>query len=105
MDENREETEKRDKRLDNLKRDAGPGRPKGQRNYATIYREALVKLAEANGTDAETLETEILSKGIVNARKGDYAFYRDILDRLHGKPMQRTEITGEMTSKVISVDE
>lgn len=74
---------------------AGGGRPLGQRNYATIYREALIKLASLNDKSPEELENEILSSGILNARKGDYRFYKDILDRLHGTPVQKTELTGK----------
>lgn len=90
---NREKTDKRDKRLDNLKRDAGPGRPLGQRNYATIYRAALIKLAEINKKTPEELEDEILSKGLLSARNGDYRFYKDLQDRLHGTAVQKTDIT------------
>ena len=68
------------------------GRPKGQRNYATIYKEALIKLAELNETDPDSLENEILSKGITLARKGDYRFYKDLLDRLHGEPEQNINL-------------
>ena len=71
------------------------GRPLGQRNYATIYREALIKLAEINGKEPEELENEILSNALLSARKGDYRFYKDILDRLFGTPVQKTELTGK----------
>lgn len=67
------------------------GRPLGQRNYATIYREALIKLATLNDKSPEELENEILSSGILNARKGDYRFYKDILDRTYGMPVQKIE--------------
>lgn len=97
MEENNEKIT--DKRLDNLKEPWKPGqsgnpegRPKGQRNYATIYREALIKLAEMNGMDAEQMETDILLKGLAGARKGDYRFYKDLLDRLHGQPVKKTEL-------------
>ena len=90
-----------DKRLKNLKppfkkgQSGNPnGRPKGQKNYATLYREALLKLAELNDKDFDELELEIISKGLTEAHKGNYTFYRDVLDRLHGKPAQRTELTG-----------
>jgi len=79
----------------NLKTDAGPGRPKGQRNYATIYRQGLYKLAELNGIEPDELEEKIMQKGIKKALNGDLGFYKDMQDRLHGKPMQRTEITGK----------
>lgn len=69
------------------------GRPLGQRNYATIYREALIKLAELNGKAPDELENEILSNALLSARKGDYRFYKDVLDRLYGTATNNTDIT------------
>lgn len=80
------------------------GRPLGQRNYATIYREALIKLATLNDKSPEELENEILSSGILNARKGDYRFYKDILDRLHGTPVQRQEIDGNLNINGVEIN-
>lgn len=77
----------------NLKTDAGPGRPKGQRNYATIYREALIKLATMNNMEPEAMETDILLKGLASARKGDYRFWKDIHDRIHGTATQVVDST------------
>lgn len=69
------------------------GRPNGQRNYATIYREALLILADKNSTTPERFEAEMVANGAVLARKGNYKFYKDILDRIHGTPVSRTDIT------------
>ena len=71
------------------------GRPLGQRNYATLYREALLKLAEINKKTPIELENEIVSNALLAARKGDYRFYKDILDRLYGTPVNHTELTGK----------
>lgn len=95
----------KDKRLKNLEKgtwekgeSGNPnGRPKGQRNYATIYREALIKLAELNNKTPEELENEILATGLKNAHKGNYAFYKDVLDRLHGTALQKNETKTEVT--------
>ena len=94
---------KTDKRLENLNPpwkagEPSPnpsGRPLGQRNYATIYKEALIKLAKLNDKEPEELEDEILSNALLSARKGDYRFYKDILDRLYGTPINKTEMTGK----------
>lgn len=64
------------------------GRPKGQRNYATLYRIALQKIGEARDMTPEQVEEELHQSGLDKALKGDYAFYRDTLDRLHGRPAQ-----------------
>lgn len=71
------------------------GRPLGQRNYATIYKEAMQILADKNATTPEQLEAEMIANAAVLARKGDFRFYKDILDRIHGSPVSRTELTGK----------
>lgn len=64
------------------------GRRQGQRNYATIYRLALEKIADAKGMSADDIEMAIVMKGVEKALKGDYKFSENILDRIHGKPVQ-----------------
>lgn len=68
------------------------GRPKGQRDYATIYKEALLKLAELNKKTPEELENELVASGFAQAKK-DFRFYKDIQDRLHGTAIQKSDIT------------
>jgi hypothetical protein len=68
------------------------GRTEGQRNYSTIYREALLKLAATNNKEPDDIELEIVSKGLLNARSGDYRFYKDVLDRLHGTATQKADV-------------
>lgn len=70
------------------------GRPKGQRNYATIYREALIKIGESRNMTPEEIEEEIEKVGLAKALDGDFAFQKDIKDRLHGKPSQSLELSG-----------
>lgn len=92
-----------DKRLKNLKPawkkgDPSPnptGRKLGQRDYATIYKEALIKLGALNNKTPLDIEDEIHSVGILNARKGDYKFYKDVLDRLHGQAVNTEQIVGD----------
>jgi hypothetical protein len=91
-----------DKRLANLRpawkqgQSGNPsGRPMGQKNYSTLYRDALSKLAKANNLDPDELELEMVSNALLYARKGDYRFYKDVMDRLHGKAVQRNEVKGQ----------
>jgi len=44
-----------------------------------------LKLAQLNGKEPAELELELISKGIMSARGGDYRFYKDVLDRIHGQ--------------------
>lgn len=62
------------------------GRPKGQRNYATIYREALRKIGETKDMTPEEVEDLLARSGLHKALKGDYKFYEDTMNRIHGKP-------------------
>jgi hypothetical protein len=68
------------------------GRPKGSRNYKTLFREAYVGIAKdlKLGKDPDALLVEILKRGIKEALKGNYPFYKDIMDRLYGKPKSET---------------
>jgi hypothetical protein len=70
----------------NLSKTGGPGRPKGQRNYATIYRDALQRIAEANDKTPEEIETMMEEVGLKQALKGNHAFWKDVRDRIHGLP-------------------
>jgi len=96
-----EETEKKaQNKLDNLipwkKGDPSPnpkGRPVGQRNYATIYKAALKKIAESQNMTPEEFEDIIVQSGLKNALK-DYRFYKDMNDRLHGPPKQDIGLGG-----------
>lgn len=72
------------------------GKPRGQRDYATLYREALIKFAEKNSENPLDIENDILIKGLSSARKGDYRFYKDVLDRLYGQPKQPQEHSGSV---------
>lgn len=80
------------------------GRPLGQKNYATLYKEALIKLAKLNDKEPDELELELISKGIMNARSGDYRFYKDVLDRLLGTAVQKTEIDGNLQINGVEIN-
>lgn len=68
-----------------------PGRKEGSRNFATIYRAALQKVAEANDQTLDDVEDDLVKVAIDRARKGDFKFYQDLMDRLNGKAVVRTE--------------
>ncbi len=92
------ETKKKTKKEDNLipikkgERLNPNGRPKGQRNYATIYREALIKIGETKGMTPEEVEDELSRVGLDQALKGNPKFYQDVQDRVHGKPKQSIDM-------------
>lgn len=71
------------------------GRTVGTKNFATLYKEALIKLAKMNDKDPAELELEIISRGLKEARSGPYPFYKDLQDRLHGKAPESFNIQHE----------
>jgi hypothetical protein len=70
------------------------GRPKGARNYRTLFREAYMTIAKdlRLGKDRDVLLIEILKRGIKEALKGNYPFYKNIMDRLYGRPKSETNV-------------
>lgn len=64
------------------------GRPKGSRDFKTIYREALIKLAQTEKLDPDSLEVDIVKNALNKAKGGDIRFYQDTMDRIHGKAVQ-----------------
>jgi hypothetical protein len=68
------------------------GRPKGRRNFSTIFYDALENLAKKNNMEPDQLETEIVEKALLSARKGDARFYKDLMDRVHGTAIQRQDV-------------
>ena len=72
----------------------GPGRPQGSLDFKTKFYKVIDKLAEQNNITAEEVEEQLLLVGYKKAKDGDYSFYRDLMDRIHGKPIQKNELTG-----------
>jgi hypothetical protein len=71
------------------------GKPKGSRNYKALFREAYKHIAKdlRLGKDPDVLLVEILKRGIKEALKGNYPFYKDIMGRLYGKPKSEASVS------------
>lgn len=69
------------------------GYPKGQRHYKTIFREALKRIAEKQGCDTVDVEDAIHVKAIEKAIKGDFFFYKELNERIHGKVVEKMDVT------------
>jgi hypothetical protein len=51
----------------------------------------MIILADKNATTPDVLEAEMIANAAILARKGDYRFYKDIMDRRHGMAVSRSE--------------
>jgi hypothetical protein len=69
------------------------GRPVGSKSYETKRREAIIELAKRNKTTPEEIELMIHLKGIGEALKGSFQFYKDDMDRVYGQATQKHDIT------------
>jgi len=88
----------KDKRLKNLKKPWKPGQsgnpkglPKGRKNFKTLFNEAIRKIAEEKKLPIDDPEREMVVKAVVEALKGNYQYYRDIMDRNYGRPSEKDD--------------
>lgn len=68
------------------------GRPPNTKNFSTIFREAVKKIAEAQGIEEAEVEYDLVIKAISEAKKGKYQYHKDIFDRVYGQAEQRHEV-------------
>ena len=69
------------------------GRPKGSKDFYTDFKNAIKQIKDKN-TGEELTETHIIKIGLEKMLKGDARFeglYKDLMDRVYGKPMQKQE--------------
>lgn len=71
------------------------GYAKGQRHYKTIFREALKRIAQQQGCDPVDVEDAIHVKAIEKAIKGDFFFYKELNERVHGKVKEYMDVTSD----------
>ena len=74
------------------------GRPKGKRNFRTIFDES-VKMAKEEakkkGQDLGDVEVRLVKRAVIEALKGNYKHFSYLMDRLHGKAKQSIEHSSE----------
>ena len=73
------------------------GRPIGRRDFYTVQKEAIIKLAKELGENPQEVEVLIVEMGIRKALEGDYKFYEDFMNRTFGKvPDQHLNLNMKM---------
>lgn len=75
----------------------GPGHPMGVRNWQTIYWQAIKRLAKRNNSDPDDLDLDLVEKGILEARKGNFIFWKEIKEANFGKVKDQIEHSGNLT--------
>jgi hypothetical protein len=72
------------------------GRPVGSKNNKTFveyFDEICEEIAEQNKMAVEDVKKIIYKVGYAKAKEGNYQFYKDMLDRVHGKAEEHHDIT------------
>ena len=62
------------------------GRPLGTRNFITDFDEAVGEIAEEEGITLSEAKKTLIKKAYEQAKKGNFPFYKDIVDRYYGAP-------------------
>lgn len=76
-----------------VKGNPGGGRPSGSLDFKTKFENFITKLAESNKMKPEEIDEQLFAVAYKKAKEGDYQFYRDIHDRLYGKPTSPIDVT------------
>ena len=57
------------------------GRPKGVRDWKTDFNEAIKLVAKQTGRTESEIRMEFLARGIAEGRKGNFNFWKEIVER------------------------
>ncbi len=67
------------------------GRPVGSLDFKTKFEIFLNKLAKQNDMSPQEIDEQLFAVAYKKAKEGDYQFWRDVHDRVYGKPLQKNE--------------
>lgn len=68
------------------------GKKEGSRNFSTIFDEVIEKISKKEGIEITEAESALIKKAYEEAKRGNFNYYRDIMDRKYGKVKERKEI-------------
>ena len=71
----------------------GGGKPIGSKSFSTLFDEAIKKIVKEKKLPITNPEVDLVVKAIVEALKGNYVYYRDIMDRRYGQPTKPIDFT------------
>lgn len=72
------------------------GRPVGSLDFKTKWYKMIDKIATQNNLTPEEIDEQLLLVGYKKAKDGDYSFYRDAMDRIHGKAEQTLKVDADI---------
>lgn len=72
----------------------GGGRPPGSKNFFTDFDEVIDEIAKSNNITQSEARKILLKKAYIEAKDGNFNFYKDIADRYYGKVKESVEVEG-----------
>jgi len=91
----------KEKRLKNLrppfkkgeKPPKGVGRPTGSEDFKTKMLKAVDYIAKNSNSTPDQVWDKFYASGLTNGMKGNFPFFKEVVERLHGVVTQKTDIT------------
>jgi len=80
------------------------GKPKGVKNWNTIFEKAIRKIAKEKNIKECDVEIDLVIRAIAEARGGNYNYYKDIFDRAYGKSTESIKLEGQMKLEKVIVE-
>lgn len=74
------------------------GRPVGsvkEKTFLEYFNEIAQEIADKNGIPVDEVKKIMYQVGFKKAREGNYQFYKDTMDRLHGQAKGSLDITSD----------
>jgi len=79
------------------------GRPKGRKNFATLFDEAIKVIANSKGMTMEQIEVDLVKRGVLEALNGDFYFWEALNNRLFGKPATKISFDDDVSALEINI--
>jgi len=73
----------------------------GYKQFDTIFEQAIKRIVKEKKLPVKDPEIDMVIKGVVEALKGNYNYFRDFMDRRYGKPTQPIDMKAEIEEKQI----
>ena len=83
------------------------GRPKGKRSFKYDFEQAAREIAKSMrlGKEPDAVYLKLMKKGIETGMKGNYNFWKDLVERLYGKESMEIKVTGKPLSILSNLDD
>ena len=76
------------------------GKPPGIRNFSTDFDEVVEEIAKLNKITKSEARKVLLKVAYMNAKDGNFNFWKDIHDRIYGKVPDNLKVQGSLTIQI-----